>query len=413
MKDVCAPALLANSGPATPSIAPRPKRRGVWRHLLLDRVGSKRAQHRAVSRQDAERAANGGAADDRPYGLFQLRQSGKKPADLRARHRGTSSDRGSAEFPPIPNIPMPSTATSSPSSSSAAPNVMRKCAVTEVGPDRGKEDAEDDREDRIEHRPASERRGEDEADDHQGKILGRAEGKRHRRQRKRQAGDKDVETVPAKNEPKPPCRARCRHGLALPFRARRAPSRSSCVPRGSRENRRRRAAILRPVIDARDHDEGAAGSKPKVNGRRIAMVAIGPIPGRTPIRVPSMQPTKQRKILIGTGTQRPADAQGIHATFQTVWEAEREILCTGPSSREPRSVADEPRCDRDRQPQHEAEQANAQPRQRDGEHDDLQRPRFRVGARSEPDRQRPGHDQSQGRDSQRHRCRTPGWSIRT
>ena len=28
MKEVCAPALLADSGPATPSIAPRPKRRG-------------------------------------------------------------------------------------------------------------------------------------------------------------------------------------------------------------------------------------------------------------------------------------------------------------------------------------------------------------------------------------------------
>ena len=28
MKEVCAPALLAASGPATPSMAPRPKRRG-------------------------------------------------------------------------------------------------------------------------------------------------------------------------------------------------------------------------------------------------------------------------------------------------------------------------------------------------------------------------------------------------
>src|SRR6478736_2968598 len=43
----------------------------------------------------------------------------------------------------------------------------------------------------------------------------------------------------------------------------------------------------------------AVGSSPKVSGSRIAMVAIGPIPGRTPISVPSMQPAKQSRILVG------------------------------------------------------------------------------------------------------------------
>ena len=62
------------------------------------------------------------------------------------------------------------------------------------------------------------------------------------------------------------------------------------------------------------------GSSPKVIGSSMAIVAIGPTPGSTPISVPTRQPMKHRMRLIGTGTQRPADAQGIHATFQTVWK---------------------------------------------------------------------------------------------
>jgi hypothetical protein len=35
------------------------------------------------------------------------------------------------------------------------------------------------------------------------------------------------------------------------------------------------------------------GDKPKVAGKSMAIVPIGPIPGRTPINVPTNTPTKQ------------------------------------------------------------------------------------------------------------------------
>src|ERR1700730_12982242 len=38
------------------------------------------------------------------------------------------------------------------------------------------------------------------------------------------------------------------------------------------------------------------GSRPKVIGSSIAMVGIGPMPGSTPISVPNMHPTKQKKM---------------------------------------------------------------------------------------------------------------------
>jgi hypothetical protein len=41
----------------------------------------------------------------------------------------------------------------------------------------------------------------------------------------------------------------------------------------------------------------AVGSIPKVVGRRSEMVATGPIPGKTPIKVPTRQPIKQNKRL--------------------------------------------------------------------------------------------------------------------
>jgi hypothetical protein len=37
----------------------------------------------------------------------------------------------------------------------------------------------------------------------------------------------------------------------------------------------------------------ASGSSPKVSGSSIAMVGIGPMPGSTPISVPSRQPARQ------------------------------------------------------------------------------------------------------------------------
>jgi hypothetical protein len=38
-----------------------------------------------------------------------------------------------------------------------------------------------------------------------------------------------------------------------------------------------------------------SGSMPKVMGSSSAMVGIGPMPGSTPIRVPSRQPSRQKR----------------------------------------------------------------------------------------------------------------------
>jgi len=51
-----------------------------------------------------------------------------------------------------------------------------------------------------------------------------------------------------------------------------------------------------------------------VAGSSIAMVATGPIPGRTPISVPRTQPIRQYNKLIGvTATPKKQDRVGGHA----------------------------------------------------------------------------------------------------
>ena len=41
------------------------------------------------------------------------------------------------------------------------------------------------------------------------------------------------------------------------------------------------------------------GGRPKVIGSSIAMVASGPMPGSTPISVPTSAPIRHRQMLIG------------------------------------------------------------------------------------------------------------------
>jgi hypothetical protein len=64
MKEVCAPALLADSGPATPSMAPLPKASRVSSRGAFRRVGGEGAEHGAAARQDAEHRAEARAAQD-------------------------------------------------------------------------------------------------------------------------------------------------------------------------------------------------------------------------------------------------------------------------------------------------------------------------------------------------------------
>ena len=84
MKEVCAAALLADSGPATPSIAPLPKRSGVF-DLLFHGV-RERGQDVAAARQDAEQGAEDGAAHHRRRDAAQVLAARHQAADLPHRH---------------------------------------------------------------------------------------------------------------------------------------------------------------------------------------------------------------------------------------------------------------------------------------------------------------------------------------
>ena len=64
MNEVCAPALLADSGPPRPRWRPCRTPRGS-RDLLLERVGPEGGEQGAAAGQDAEQRAEAGAAQDR------------------------------------------------------------------------------------------------------------------------------------------------------------------------------------------------------------------------------------------------------------------------------------------------------------------------------------------------------------
>src|ERR1700747_2810040 len=80
MNEVCAAALLALSGAATPSIAPRPNRCGSAGALFSECVGGKRGDDGTAAGQDAEDRSEHGAAKDRrqrgPHVLFGRHQPG-------------------------------------------------------------------------------------------------------------------------------------------------------------------------------------------------------------------------------------------------------------------------------------------------------------------------------------------------
>ncbi len=81
-----ASALLADSGPATPSMAPRPKREGSRGELLLHHVGGKRGDRRSGAGQHAEERADRGAAQDRAERLLHVVPGREQMGDLGSEH---------------------------------------------------------------------------------------------------------------------------------------------------------------------------------------------------------------------------------------------------------------------------------------------------------------------------------------
>src|SRR3954452_17715293 len=97
------------------------------------------------------------------------------------------------------------------------------------------------------------------------------------------------------------------------------------------------------------------GSKPNVIGSSIAIVAIGPTPGSTPISVPTMQPTKQRKMLLSvSATPNPIPRLPKKASIVVYSGSERE------------ERLDHRADHRDRQAQERLEQQDADHGQHDG-----------------------------------------------
>ena len=51
------------------------------------------------------------------------------------------------------------------------------------------------------------------------------------------------------------------------------------------------------------------GGRPKVIGSSIAIVASGPMPGSTPISVPTSAPIRHRKMFIGVTATRETEGE--------------------------------------------------------------------------------------------------------
>ena len=187
MKDVCAPALLAASGPATPSIAPAPEPARVLGDLLLDRIRREGTQHRAVAGQDAEDRADCRSAQDRQVGLPEILPVRQQAADrlmddvARLRMVKIAQDLGNAEdahgqHREIDAVRQEGQAERQP----LLPGLQ-------VGSDGGEQHAQHDHGDGLQDRAPRQDHGEDEAHHHEGKILRRSEDQRELGQRARRA----------------------------------------------------------------------------------------------------------------------------------------------------------------------------------------------------------------------------------
>src|SRR5678815_5752922 len=117
------------------------------------------------------------------------------------------------------------------------------------------------------------------------------------------------------------------------------------------------------------------GSTLKVSGISIAIVAIGPTPGSTPISVPTRTPTKQSRRFAGdNAVAKPSPRLPMRSNMVF-------------------SVADEPRCQWDREPEREFEQADAERGHQGAEQDRLAPTHFIARNRGDHDGEWSGNDQ--------------------
>ena len=184
------------------------------------------------------------------------------------------------------------------------PKVMRSLAGLEVGTDGREQDPDQDHGDRLEDRTARQQDGEGEA--HHASARSTRPGRRparasvsgaasaaitHRRDR---AGEERADRRHAERDAGPP--------LAAPSGGRRwTVTTESTSPGMFDQDRRRRAAVLRAVIDARQHDQRADRIEPEGQRQQDRDGRDRPDPGSTPISVPTRQPTKQSPRFLKRG----------------------------------------------------------------------------------------------------------------
>src|SRR6266850_3758467 len=128
------------------------------------------------------------------------------------------------------------------------------------------------------------------------------------------------------------------------------------------------------------------GSKLKVIGRSMVMVAIGPIPGSTPISVPTMHPTNARPRF-----------GSVSAVENPSARLENRSLIAGGS--EDQDARDDQ--DGDGQVQQVAEEPDRERRDRQSEQQDLARLRLGRGRAADHGDHRAGHGQADGADAER------------
>jgi hypothetical protein len=260
MNDVCAAALLALSGAATPSIAPRPNRSGFLRQLLLKRIGREGCDDRAAARQNAENGAEHRAAQNCRRGVLQVLLGRHQARDLLLHEvaiflatriqiaddfrkaEQAHGDRGKAQ------------------TVGEFRNVERHArrAGLDVRADHGQQQTEHDHRDRLQHRALGKHHGEDQAEHHQREVFCRTERKRELGERRAEHSDKDRRNATRK-ERADCCNRERRTGTAL-LRHLEAVERSHDGTRFTRnidQDRRGRTTILRAVIDAGEHDQRA------------------------------------------------------------------------------------------------------------------------------------------------------------
>ena len=261
MKEVCAPALLADSGAgdALDGAPAEPAR--VLRELLLHRVGRERPEHRAVARAGS-RGSRRGSVPRRTGGAERRRSSavGQQPSRSGAApRRGARPPRGCGAPRRSRRGPWRGPRSRCRRRAARTPNVIRSAPVSRSVPTVESEQAERaSSRSRVGTEPRASTTANASPATISEKYSAGPKAAPARVSGTRAPATTSVATQPAKNEPMAAIAER-RAGAALLrhlVAVERGDDRGH-LARDVHQDRRGRAAVLRAVVDAGEHDERA------------------------------------------------------------------------------------------------------------------------------------------------------------